>query len=355
MTNFLINSDKKLINIVNDLKKSQYLGIDTEFIRESTYFPVLALLQISDSKSSYCIDILEITQNRLLVDLFVDKKIVKIMHSSRQDLEVIFNYFKCYPQNIFDTQIASNLITDNLNISYANIVKNFFDVELKQGSWRTDWLKRPLSNDKLEYACNDVKYLVQLYKILNDRLDILDRLNWFNEEQKSDLEKENVIIDPKNSWKKINIPPTLAKEQLSKLMFFSEWREKKAISEDMPKRWIFSDSELLKVISASPNTINKVLDSLKHQMRKGDKNKIKTYMNNFKIENQKVKKNNFDASLYNKRLNRCYKALEKVSIKYNINQTLIANKRDIDYFSRHNSNVKFLNGWRFKIFGKLVQ
>ena len=84
MPNFLINSDKKLINIINDLKKSQYLGIDTEFIRESTYFPVLALLQISDSKSSYCIDILEITQNRLLVDLFTDKKIVKIPPESFQ-------------------------------------------------------------------------------------------------------------------------------------------------------------------------------------------------------------------------------------------------------------------------------
>ena len=90
-------------------------------------------------------------------------------------------------------------------------------------------------------------------------------------------------------------------------------------------------------------------------MRKDDKNKIKTYMNNFKIENQEVKKNNFNASLYNKRVNRCHKELEKVSIKYNINQTLIANKRDIDCFSRNNLNVKFLNGWRFKIFGKLVQ
>ena len=355
MPNFLINSDKKLKNIINDLKKSQYLGIDTEFIRESTYFPILALLQISDSKSSYCIDILEITQNKLLVDLFTDKKIVKIMHSSRQDLEVIFNYFNCYPKNIFDTQVASNLITDNLNISYANIVKNFFNIELKQGSWRTDWLKRPLSNDKLEYACNDVKYLIPLYKILNDKLDILDRLNWFNEEQRLDLEKENVIIDPKDSWKKINIPSTLSKEQLSKLMFLSEWREKKAISEDMPKRWVFSDSELLKIISAIPGTIDTVLGNLKHQMNKNDKSKIISYVNSFKKENHKIKKNNFNASIYNKRVNRCYKALEKVSIKYNINQTLIANKRDIDFFARNNSEVKFLNGWRFKIFGKLVQ
>ena len=105
MPNFLVNTDTKLHNIIDDLQKSSIMGLDTEFIRESTYFPQLALLQLSDLNNTYCIDILAVTENNLISDLLFSKKIKKIIHASKQDLEVLNHYYGCYPQNIFDNQI----------------------------------------------------------------------------------------------------------------------------------------------------------------------------------------------------------------------------------------------------------
>ena len=170
MPNFLINTDIKLQNIIKDLKSSSVIGLDTEFIRESTYYPILALLQLSDENHTYCIDILALEDKEPIINLLKDKNIIKIIHSSKQDLEVLNNYYDCYPENIFDTQLADNFLNPQISISYSNLVKKHFNVFLKEGSWRTDWLKRPISNDKLEYAGNDVKYLIKLHEILKSEL-----------------------------------------------------------------------------------------------------------------------------------------------------------------------------------------
>ena len=160
MPNFLVNTDTKLQNIIDDLRKSSIIGLDTEFIRESTYYPQLALMQLSDNINTYCIDVLAIKNNNLIAELLYNKDIKKVIHASKQDLEVLNYYFKCYPQNIFDTQIAYNLLTSDISISYSNLVKKYLSVKLKEGSWRTDWLKRPLSEEKITYAANDVRYLL---------------------------------------------------------------------------------------------------------------------------------------------------------------------------------------------------
>ena len=183
MPNFLVNTDTKLQNIIDDLRKSSIIGLDTEFIRETTYYPQLALMQLSDNINTYCIDVLAIQNNNLIAELLYNKDIKKVIHASKQDLEVLNYYFKCYPQNIFDTQIAYNLLTSDISISYSNLVKKYLSVELKEGSWRTDWLKRPLSEEKITYAANDVRYLIKLYEILNTKLHEASRIDWFEEEQ----------------------------------------------------------------------------------------------------------------------------------------------------------------------------
>ncbi len=354
MPNFLVNTDTKLQNIMDDLRKSSVIGLDTEFIRESTYYPQLALLQLSDHTNTYCIDILSIQNNTLIAELLIDKDIKKIIHASKQDLEVLNHYFNCYPQNIFDTQIAYNFLTSDISISYSNLVKNYLSVELKEGSWRTDWLKRPISDEKIEYAANDVKYLINLYEILHAKLLETDRIDWFNEEQDMELRKSNIVTEPDSSWEKINLPSNLKSSQLEHLKSLSRWRELKAITNNIPKRWIFSDSELIKIITARTNTLSSILENLKHSMSNDDKIHIQSTMSNQNIKSDNVKVN-IDGNLYNERVSRCHKILEEVAEKYNLAATLIANKRDIDAFARNKDYVKFLQGWRFKIFGKLVQ
>jgi ribonuclease D len=221
MPNFLINTDIKLQNIVDELEKASVIGLDTEFIRESTYFPQLALLQLSDSNNTYCIDILAINNKMLISNLLLNNEIKKIIHASKQDLEVLNHYYNCYPQNIFDTQIAYNLLTSDVSISYSNLVKKYLGVELKEGSWRTDWLKRPISDAKIEYAANDVKYLIDLYEILYKKLLEADRFDWFIEEQELELKKSNIVTEPRFSWEKINLPSNLTITQLNYLQKLS--------------------------------------------------------------------------------------------------------------------------------------
>ena len=355
MPNFLINTDKKLSNIFKELENSKNIGLDTEFIRESSYFPQLALLQLSDKKNNYCIDIFEIKNNSLIIELLTNINIRKIIHSSKQDLEVLHHYFDCYPQNIFDTQIASNLTDCNMNIGYSNLVKKNFNIELKEGSWRTDWLKRPISAEKVEYAANDVKYLIPLSQIFLDKLKILDRLDWFYEEQNIDLSQSSIITDPKTAWKKITIPMNLSNNQLLRLQLISEWRETRAIKKNIPRRWILSDKELIKISTSTLKELPLVLENSKQKLSIESKENILLIIRN---EDNKAKEDEslkLDLSAYNNKINKCNEIILKVCEKHNIASTLIANKRDIDYFARGYKDIRFLKGWRFKIFGKLVQ
>jgi ribonuclease D len=354
MPNFLINTDIKLQNIIKDLKSSSVIGLDTEFIRESTYYPILALLQLSDENHTYCLDILALEDKEPIINLLKDKNIIKIIHSSKQDLEVLNNYYDCYPENIFDTQLADNFLNPQISISYSNLVKKHFNVFLKEGSWRTDWLKRPISNDKLEYAGNDVKYLIKLHEILKSELTKLERYDWFLEEQDLELKKSNVVTEPAMAWEKVNLPSKITETQINHLKILSKWREEKAIQNDMPKRWIFSDSELIKITLARSNKIMSILDNLKHQPNEEDISYILSVLE-LKYDEAPVEFKNFDASMYNKRVNICHQTLEVVCDEYKVASSLIANKRDIDLFARGRKDIRFLQGWRFKIFGKLVQ
>ena len=354
MPNFLVNTDTKLHNIMDDLVKSSVIGLDTEFIRESTYFPQLALLQLSDQNNTYCIDILAISDKKYISQLLTNKNIKKIIHASKQDLEVLNHYYDCYPENIFDTQIAYNFLTPDISISYSNLVKKYLNVELKEGSWRTDWLKRPITDDKIEYAANDVRYLISLYEILNKKLQEFERYEWFEEEQGLELKKSNIVTEPELSWEKINLPSNMTSIQLDNLKRISTWREEKGINNNIPKRWIFSDSELIKIVMSQPSRLQHILDNLKHSLAKKDIEFIKSVVGTRNIQVKNITKT-LDGNIFNKRFNKCQQVLEKVSLKHNLSSTLIASKRDIDAFARKKKYVRFLHGWRFKIFGKLVQ
>ena len=141
---------------------------------------------------------------------------------------------------------------------------------------------------------------------------------------------------------------------MNHLKTLSKWREEKAIHNDMPKRWIFSDSELIKITLSRPNKLISILNSLKHQPSEKDIDYITSILK-IKYDETPVEFKNFNASMYNKKINICHQTLEAVCEEYKVAPSLIANKRDIDSFARGKKDIKFLQGWRFKIFGKLVQ
>lgn len=353
MPNFYINTDKKLSNISDDLLQSEILGVDTEFIRETTYFPKLALIQFSTKYNNYIIDTQSITSTSLLVDILTDDKKLKVLHSAKQDLETIHTYFGCFPKNIFDTQIAFNLISISMNPSYSSLVKQNFSIDLKEGSWRTDWLKRPLSEEKIEYAANDVKYLIALYKNLRERVSSLHRLDWLEEEHQNELSMNKIIIDPFDAWNRITIPINLDNKQRLNVRSIAAWREVTAKNTDIPKKWILTDGEIIKLSCAKADHIDIILDKTKKKIPESYKENIIMLLEQNKKNTLEI--NHVDMNVYNKKVSQCNTMLVRIAEEQQISPSLIANKRDIDYFARGQENIKFLRGWRFKIFGKLVQ
>ena len=165
MTNFLVDSDKKLSNLVSKLKDISEIGLDTEFIRESTYRPILALVQISlPNGEIYLIDPIAIDRRDLISEIISSTSLIKIIHSSKQDIEAIYNFTNSYPVNIFDTQIANAYLNGDYSIGYQSLVEQKLDIVLNKNETRTNWIRRPLSDSQLKYAALDVEYLILLYE-----------------------------------------------------------------------------------------------------------------------------------------------------------------------------------------------
>lgn len=350
MTNILVDSDKKLLNLCTKLQDVTEIGLDTEFIRESTYRPILALIQISlPNGEIYLVDPLSISNNYLIKDIITNSKIIKIIHSAKQDIEALYNYTNSYPVNMFDTQIASNFMLEKSNIGYSKLVKNVCEVDIKEGSWRTDWLKRPLNDKKKDYAADDVRYLIQIKNTLIKELKKLDRFLWFEEEQVNELKKSNIILDPKHAWKKINYPLHFNDEELNILKNLACWREKLAIKYNVPKRWILSDSLVIKLMITNKNKTLEIINDIKQKITSEE---ILDLMNVLSLK-KRIKNKNLtskkDIEL------KCSELLSYVSEEFKIDSTIIANKRDLEIFSLFNDKARFMKGWRYQIFGKLVQ
>ena len=350
MTNILVDSDRKLINLSSRLEGIHEIGLDTEFIRESTYRPILALIQISlPSGEIYLIDPLCINDRTYISKILENPRIIKIIHSAKQDIEALYNYTKVYPKNLFDTQIASNFLSEKSNIGYSALINSFFDVDLKEGSWRTDWLARPLNKKKIDYASDDVRYLIRAKKILVNKLEELKRLSWFEEEQANELKKSNIILDPKTAWEKINYPLYFDSKELKLLKDLANWREILSMKYNIPKRWILSDSLLIKIMISSDKKSLEIISSIKQKLTDKESSDLKEMLSNRKkIKNKNIAPNKLLVT-------KCSELLLDVSNKFNIDSTVIANKRDLETFSIFNDKARFMKGWRYQIFGKLVQ
>ncbi len=350
MTNFLVDSDKKLSILSSKLHDITEIGLDTEFIRESTYRPILALIQISlPNGEIYLIDPQSINRRELIVDIINNNNLLKIIHSSKQDIEALYSYTETYPLNIFDTQIASNFLYEKSNVGYSSLVKTICNCDIKEGSWRTNWLERPLSDKKLNYAADDVKYLIYIKKFLMRELEKLDRVSWFNEEQEHELKKSNIILNAADAWEKINYPLYFSDYDLKMLKDIAYWREELAIKYNIPKRWILSDSLVIKVMMANPKKTNDILANIKQSISDSEIGAIKNILKN------KAQSKNKNISPNKNLENKFTEILNSVSDEFKIDSTIIANKRDLEFFSHFHDKARFMKGWRYKIFGKLVQ
>ncbi len=242
----IITDTSTLIPFCQSLENVPYITVDTEFLRERTYYAKLCLIQVSGpNKQGALIDVIEgdIDLSPLLA-LFENEDILKVFHAPRQDLEIFYTLFKSLPKPLFDTQIAAMVCGFGDQIGFEPLVTQTTDLSVDKGQQFTDWSKRPLSNKQMKYAMNDVVYLVDAYEKLVEILDQRDRTHWVSEETQALLNPALYEVKPEESWRRLKIKSPKPR-QMAVLKELATWREEKAQTKDVPRARILRDETLI--------------------------------------------------------------------------------------------------------------
>lgn len=250
----LITTSRDLKTLCTKLRKSDFVTVDTEFIRERTYYPNLCLIQVAgDDEEAYAIDPLaEGMELEPFYEFLRDKEVLKVFHACRQDLEIFYNHMGKLPAPIFDTQVAAMVCGYGEQVSYEVLVQSIVKKQLDKSSRFTDWAMRPLTSKQLKYALADVTHLRKIFLKLADRLEKLERTNWIKDEMKSLADKENYAINPAEAWQRIKIPSHKVRA-LCVLKEVAEWREKLAQAADVPRGRILKDEALAEIATHPPS------------------------------------------------------------------------------------------------------
>ena len=250
----LITTATEAAALASRLAHSARIGLDTEFLRERTYRVQLCLLQLSSDQEAIGVDPLAVTDLAPLASLLGSSAVVKVMHAARQDLEVLLPVTGLV-RPVFDTQIAASLTGLPAQVGYAELVRRVLGVELPKSHTRTDWSRRPLSDAQIEYALDDVRYLLPLAARLDELLARLGRRSWLDEELALLAERGVPTLEPDEAWRRIkglrDLDP--GRERLARAL--AAWRERTALEHDRPRGWILSDELLREAVLRVPRTM----------------------------------------------------------------------------------------------------
>jgi ribonuclease D len=238
------------------LSSQRRVGIDTEFMRERTYFSQLCLIQVSSGSDIFCIDPLGNSPENsgASADAFWQTlmQIPWVLHSGRQDIEVVSQSALKFPVSVFDTQIAAALLGYAPQMGYAGLVAELFDVQLAKSHTRADWSRRPLSDAVLEYAAEDVLYLMPAYELLKERLEKLGRLSWAEDDSADLLRPSLYDTNPDLAVARLKGARNLAGSARNAAVRLAAWREREALRNNRPRQWILKDKTLLDIAVTQP-------------------------------------------------------------------------------------------------------
>ena len=231
------------------------LAVDTEFVRERTFYHRLGLIQAFDGDRAYLVDPLAASDLAPVAEVFRDPDVTKILHSGSEDIEVFYHVVGTLPAPLFDTQVGAALSGVGASLGYGRLVFEVLGVELHKEETRTDWLARPLSPRQLAYAAEDVEYLLPVYMRLCERLEELGRLHWALEDSAALLDTNRFREDAEGAYLKVKGAGKLNPRQLAALQDLAAWREREARKRDLPRRFLLKEDLLLSLATRRPATM----------------------------------------------------------------------------------------------------
>jgi ribonuclease D len=249
-----LDSDEALRAAAQRWLAAPALALDTEFVRERTFFPRLGLIQVHDGDAAYLLDPLAVRDLAPLAAVCQAAGTLKVLHSASEDVEVFYRALGVVPAPLFDTQVAAGLAGIGAALGYQRLVAALLAVELPKGETRTDWLARPLSAAQLTYAAADVAHLLPLYRRLREVLLALGRLGWALADSAALLDVSRLESDPETAWRRVRGAGRLGRRQLGVLRALAAWRDREARRRDLPRGFVLRDEALLELAVRPPAT-----------------------------------------------------------------------------------------------------
>jgi ribonuclease D len=254
----LITDTAALEALCERLAKADFVTVDTEFMRETTYWAKLCLVQVAGPDEAYCIDPLADGINlKPLYDLLANPAVLKVFHAGRQDLEIFYTATTTVPTPVFDSQIAAMVCGFGDQVGYETLVAKLAGANLDKSQRFTDWSQRPLSDRQIKYALGDVTYLRKVYAELSRMLDTSGRRAWLEEEVSTLTDPATYRVDPRDAWQRIRAR-TRSRRLLCVLRELAAWRELTAQSMNMPRQRVAKDDALLELAANMPVTVDDI-------------------------------------------------------------------------------------------------
>ena len=249
----VVDRDDRLADLARRWLREPAVGLDTEFVRERTFFPRLGLIQVADSSGCYLVDMVAVGDSSPLAAVVSSPAVTKVFHSPSEDLEIFHHAFGLAPERLFDCQIASTLCSLGGSLGYVHLVSSLFEVELAKGAQRSNWLRRPLSEEQVRYAGLDVAYLLPAHELLQAKLVDLGREAWAEEEFGRLLVAATARLDREWSYTRLR-RPGMSRRQLAALRALCAWREARARRRDLPRGFVLKDETLIDLARRLPRS-----------------------------------------------------------------------------------------------------
>ncbi len=350
----MITTTKDLKKLCQEWQKEPFITVDTEFLREKTYYAKVCLIQIGSEKGAWCVDPLaEDIDLSPLFEVLTNKKVLKVFHACFQDMEIFYHLMHAVPTPIFDTQIAAQMCGFMHQVSYADLVESLTGEHVDKGMRFTDWSERPLTPKQQEYALGDVTHLRGVYKILKEKLTKMGRLAWLEDEWGHFEDPALYQIDPKDVWKK-HRPPTKKPALIGVYAHLMAWREALAQHLNKPRKQILSDEVLEALVLGHPKTLEdlKLLRGLGGLKSAYQQEVLEVIHQGLQAGENGFEVTEVSLSPVQKNLAHLLGVLlgcqaEKVGIA----ESLIADKEDLKKMILNPESYR-LQGWRQDVFGK---
>lgn len=247
-----ISNHEELVGFCDRARSERILAVDTEFLREKTFFPKLCLIQLATPVESAAIDPLAIDDLSCVAELLEDTSITKVLHACSQDLDAIDHALSCRVTPLFDTQLAAAFLGHRMQMGYGALVEAYTGVHLPKAASLTDWSRRPLDPEQLEYAEDDVRYLPGIYERMVNDLVARDRLGWVQPEMLAIANPPALDRDPMHAYARLKRMSSLTRRQLGIAREVCAWRERRAAERDIPRKWVLSDEVIVEVCKLAP-------------------------------------------------------------------------------------------------------